>query len=42
MFQEEKPVGLVDITYDIYKDNTRAENWYYGSISETDYILLRF
>jgi len=42
VFQKERPVGLVDITYYLYKDNLKADNWYYGSISETDYMLLRF
>lgn len=32
-FIEENPKGLVDISSNLKKDNLKAENWFYGSLS---------
>ena len=32
-FVEEDPKGLVDVSSSLKKDNLKAENWFYGSLS---------
>lgn len=41
-FIAENATGLVNLQGTIYKDNLNAKNWFYGDITEKDYILQRF
>ncbi len=34
--------GIVDLSNSLYKDNLKAKNWYYGSITEEQYKLRMF
>lgn len=33
---------MADLSGSLYKDNLKADNWFYGSISRTEYLLQRF
>jgi hypothetical protein len=35
----EKPVGMVNINNSYFKNNLKAQNWYYGSTTASDYKL---
>lgn len=41
-FVEENPNGLVNLANSLYKDNLKATNWIYGSITEQDYRMNLF
>lgn len=34
--------GLIDLRGSLYKDNMKADGWFFGTITETDYLLQRF
>jgi hypothetical protein len=42
VFIPENATGLVNLNGSIYKDNLQGDNWFYGTVSEKEYILSRF
>lgn len=39
---DEKAMGVVDISKSYAKNNLAADNWFYGSITKSDYKILMF
>ena len=42
IFKEENATGMIDLRGQLYKDNLKAENWFYGDITKKEYLLQRF